>query len=47
MARLVGKMAIVAGGALAMTGAAIVADGGLTAGTRLSGFPAFGGGSYG
>lgn len=31
----------------AITGAAIVADGGLTAGTRLSGFPAFGGGSYG
>jgi meso-butanediol dehydrogenase/(S,S)-butanediol dehydrogenase/diacetyl reductase len=31
----------------AITGAPIVIDGGLTAGTRLTGFPAFGGGTYG
>ena len=31
----------------AITGAAILVDGGLTAGTRLTGFPTFGGGSYG
>ncbi len=32
--------------ASAITGASVVVDGGLTAGTRLTGFPTFGGGTY-